>query len=348
MPNLETSEPKLLSRLKLVAAGSIYQAECPLGYRRQLDDIIKKHPELFPPDIKNGYRIKDCYVSKKLNIKIRRIQIAGRSYTVRPSFVMPYMTAFTDDAEKALFLSKLDVPAWGIARIFGKNGPYWYRMASSLGRFSLVGTTVRDPRKLPLHIAADEKHTKIRGEKCSIPTTVGCGCILGAAVAENAGNVALLRRYDVFRRKVLDLDPSYSPETVNIDGWAATRNAFRHLFPTICILCCFLHIYITMRDGSQKKHSDVFLRAVSALWECFQAPTRRSFSQKVRRLAEAGERDSYPESILKPIKKFKNNISEYSESYNHHVCHRTSNMIDRLMQGMNRHLYNQYLRQNIF
>lgn len=321
-------------------AGSVYQAECPLGYRRQLDNIIEKHPELFPPDIKNGYRMKDCYVSKKLNIKIRRIQIAGRSYTVRPSFVMPYMTAFTDDAEKALFLSKFDVPAWGIARIFGKNGPYWYRMASSLGRFSLVGTTVRDPKKLPLHIAADEKHTKIRGEKCYIPTTVGCGCILGAAVAENAGNVALLRGYDVFRREALDLDPSYSPETVNIDGWAATRNAFRHLFPTICILCCFLHIYIKMRDGSKKKHRDVFLRAASALWECFQAPTRRSFSQKVRRLAEAGERDSYPESILKPIKKLKNNISEYSESYNHHGCHRTSNMIDRLMQGMNRHLYN--------
>lgn len=86
--------------------------------------------------------MKDCYVSKKLNIKIRRIQISGRSYTVRPSFVMPYLTAFTDDAEKELFLSKFDVPAWGIARAFGKNGPYWYRMASSLGRFSLVGTTI--------------------------------------------------------------------------------------------------------------------------------------------------------------------------------------------------------------
>ncbi|MCI5210307.1 MAG: hypothetical protein D3910_16300, partial [Candidatus Electrothrix sp. ATG2] len=128
-------------------AGYAYQAECPLRYRCQLDDIIKKYPELFPSEIRNGYRMKDSYVSKKLNIRIRRINIAGRSYTVRPSFVMPYMTAFTDDAEKALFLSKFDVPAWGIARIFGKNGPYWYRMAGCLGRFSLVGTTVKDPAK---------------------------------------------------------------------------------------------------------------------------------------------------------------------------------------------------------
>lgn len=133
-------------------AGSVYQVECPQEYRRRLDNIIRKYPEIFPPDITKGYRMKDCYVSKKLNIRIRRIEITGRSYTVRPSFVMPYMTAFTDDAEKALFLSKFDVPAWGTARTSGKNGPYWYRMTSNLGRFSLVGTTVRDSRKLPLHM----------------------------------------------------------------------------------------------------------------------------------------------------------------------------------------------------
>ncbi|MCI5147994.1 MAG: hypothetical protein D3916_01055, partial [Candidatus Electrothrix sp. MAN1_4] len=90
---------------------SAYQAECPKAFRCQLNEIIKKHPELFPPEIKNGYRMKDSYVSKKLNIRIRRIEIAGRSYTVRPSFVMPYMTAFTDDVEKGLFLNKFDVPA---------------------------------------------------------------------------------------------------------------------------------------------------------------------------------------------------------------------------------------------
>ncbi|MCI5208406.1 MAG: hypothetical protein D3910_06340 [Candidatus Electrothrix sp. ATG2] len=82
-------------------AGPIYQVECPQGYRRQLDDLIKKYPELFPPDIKNGYRMKDCYVSKKLNIKIRRIQIAGRSYTVRPSFVMPLHDRFYKGCRKS-------------------------------------------------------------------------------------------------------------------------------------------------------------------------------------------------------------------------------------------------------
>ncbi len=42
-------------------AGSVYQAECPRGYRRQLDNIIKNGRErlgvkLFPPEQKGGDR----------------------------------------------------------------------------------------------------------------------------------------------------------------------------------------------------------------------------------------------------------------------------------------------------
>ncbi|MCI5139220.1 MAG: hypothetical protein D3922_12575 [Candidatus Electrothrix sp. AR1] len=117
-----------------------YFAECPKGYRDKFNAVIERYPELFPPEIQNGYQLKDSYISKKLNIRIRRIKIAGRSYTVRPSFVMPYMTAFTDDAEKALFLSKFDVPAWGIARIFGKNGPIG---SEGAGRLPSAHRTVR-------------------------------------------------------------------------------------------------------------------------------------------------------------------------------------------------------------
>ena len=309
-------------------------------YRQQLDDFIEKYPELFPHKIRNGYKMQDSYISKKLNIRTRRIKVAGKNYTVRPSFVMPYMTAFTDKVEKALFLNKVDVPVWGLAHVFGKNPLYWYRMASHLGRFSIVGTTIKDSANLPSDIAADEKHTRIRGEKCYIPTTVAAGCILGVSVTDNAGNDALLEGYSVFKKEALLLNPDYSPKTVNTDGWAATQNAFRNLFPTVCVLCCFLHVYIKMRDRSKIKYRDVFLKAASALWDCFQAPNQRSFSQKIRRLVELGERDSYPDSVLKPIKKLRKNITKYSEAYKHPGCHRTSNMIDRLMQGMKRHLYN--------
>jgi hypothetical protein len=36
---------------------------------------------------------------------------------------------------------------------------YWHRLERSLGRFSLVGTTVQAAESLPRHLVADEKHT---------------------------------------------------------------------------------------------------------------------------------------------------------------------------------------------
>ncbi|RAM00733.1 hypothetical protein DO021_17340 [Desulfobacter hydrogenophilus] len=48
-----------------------------------LDMVIKEHPNIFPPEIACGYTMKEIRVSKKLKLKIRRIVIAGISYTIR-------------------------------------------------------------------------------------------------------------------------------------------------------------------------------------------------------------------------------------------------------------------------
>ena len=53
---------------------------------------------------------------------------------------------------------------------------YWYRIYLSLGRASIVGTTIKDPEKLPQHLVADEKHTWISGKRVYLPTTVAKGC----------------------------------------------------------------------------------------------------------------------------------------------------------------------------
>jgi hypothetical protein len=62
-------------------------------FRIQLDELIVKFPKLFPESIKNGYQLKEIRVSQKLSLPIRRIRIGIKNYTIRPSFVMPYMTA---------------------------------------------------------------------------------------------------------------------------------------------------------------------------------------------------------------------------------------------------------------
>ena len=48
--------------------------------------------------------MKDIRYSKWFDIWIRRILIEDVAYTIRPSFVMPYMTGMVEDVEKPLFL----------------------------------------------------------------------------------------------------------------------------------------------------------------------------------------------------------------------------------------------------
>jgi hypothetical protein len=308
-------------------------------FKIQLNRFIADFPELFPDSIENGYRCKDIRYSKRSKISIRRIRVGSISYTVRPSFVMPYHTAFTNEADDVLFLRKFDVPFWALANVFGKYPMYWYRMEQSLGRNSIVGSTIKDPDLVPDHVGADEKHSKLKGERIYIPTVVGEQCILGVSVSQSAGEEALTKAYSKFRDEAMDIKPEYSPKSVNTDGWKATMNAWESVFPGILVICCFLHVFIKIRDRSRKKFTDFFEATADRLWKCYDATSKASFSQKVRRLYEWVKSKDSPSVILNPIKKLKENLQKYSKAYELPGCHRTSNMVDRLMQRMDRHLF---------
>ena len=96
----------------------------PIKFRKSIDDRIKAFPELFPSEIVNGYLMKDIYRSKKQLIWIRRIEVAGINYTIRPSFIMPYLTGIVDEVEKVLFMRKFNVPFWALSYVFGKDPMY--------------------------------------------------------------------------------------------------------------------------------------------------------------------------------------------------------------------------------
>ena len=216
---------------------------------------------------------------------------------------------------------------------------YWRRLETGLGRNSLVGTTIKKPELLPKHISADEKHTRIKGEKAYIPCTVGDNCILGVAVKKSAGQVDLEAGYGIFKKEAQDLKPDYCPETVNTDGWLATTNAFKSLFPGIALIACFLHLYIAVRDRSRKKFKDAFLLVSSKFWDCYEAKSKASFSQRVRRLHEWAACSGIPPVIMNKIEKLRNNIRSFSVAYDYSGAHRTSNMVDRLMQRLDRYLF---------
>jgi hypothetical protein len=76
----------------------------PEEFRRLLDQQIQATPDLFPPEIRRGYRMKDVYRSRKTGCKLRRIQLRNlRCYLVRPSFLMPYLSGHTEDVQAPLF-----------------------------------------------------------------------------------------------------------------------------------------------------------------------------------------------------------------------------------------------------
>jgi hypothetical protein len=140
----------------------------PKAFRRTLDDCFRQTPELFPVNFALGYELKDDRMSAKQQIPIRRILLKDDSaYSIRPSFLMPYMTAHTANVEGPLFLRKFGVPFWALARVFGGDPMSWYRMECGLGRFSVVGTTVRTAT-LPEHLLADEHHQGLDGQKVYI------------------------------------------------------------------------------------------------------------------------------------------------------------------------------------
>jgi hypothetical protein len=60
--------------------------------------------------------------------------------------------------------------------VFGRDAMYWYRLEQGLGRFSLVGTTVKHPERLPKDLVADEKQSWLQGERVYIATTAAHDC----------------------------------------------------------------------------------------------------------------------------------------------------------------------------
>ena len=95
---------------------------------------------------------------------------------------MPYMIARTDEVEKALYLRQWGVPFDALAYVFGRDAMFWYRAWLAFGRPSLLGTTVKDPQKVPTDLVADEKLTWVARQQVYVPTTVGGGCFLGVSV----------------------------------------------------------------------------------------------------------------------------------------------------------------------
>ena len=309
----------------------------PEEFRQWLDQSFRDMPELFPTAFAEGYTLKDSRTSKKTGLLLRRIECkaTAEAFSVRPSFVLPYMTGQTDEVEKALFLRSFGVPFWALARTFGRDPMYWYRIEVSLGRNCIVGTTVRQA-DVPEHLLADEHHQTLDGNKVYVATTVAEGCCLGASLSQTADEKGLTEAYEVFKAEALNVKPDYQPKTVNTDGWAATKSAWKTLFDMIVVLRCYLHGWLNIRKRG-KHLKEVFWSLSKRVWHAYHALDRRSFAQRLRRIWEWSKEHVKAAHVLEQVQKLCKRGWEYGKAYGHPGSHRTSNMLDRVMRSMNRY-----------
>src|SRR5512135_474760 len=97
-------------------------------------------PELFPRSFTHGSKLKARRVSPKQDLLLRRIVLRdGTAYSIRPSFLMPSMTARTEDVEGPLVLRTFGVPFWALVRVVGRDPMSWSRLECALGRAGIVG-----------------------------------------------------------------------------------------------------------------------------------------------------------------------------------------------------------------
>jgi len=311
-----------------------------LTYKAYVQSWIDEHPELFPDTIEDGWTLHGfTRESAKQGIRLRRILTTADQavWQIRPAFVMPYMTCDTATAEQILFLRKW-VPVWALAHAFHTDGMFIHRLTLQMGRYNIVGTTVKQPETLPEDVGADEKHTTLSGTTVYAATTVAKNCFLGASVSPGAGEADLTEAYRQFHREAQQVQPAYQPKTVNTDGWQATTNAWHTLFPSICVIPCFLHAVLRIRNVATTATMAWYERIIEQVWEAYRATNKRQFSQRLRRLREWGK--SLHETPLKAaLLKLCRNREGFAAAYDFPTCLRTSNMVDRLMRGMDRYLF---------
>lgn len=308
-------------------------------FREKLDEIVKKYVELFPEDISGGYRFHDIRQCKKINIKLRRIKLKtnGEVYTIMPSTIMPYITAEVSEVEDPLFLRSFGVPYWALTRLYGRNDMFWYRIENSIGRNSIVGTTIRRKEKLPKHLLADEKFSKEKRKRIYIAMTSSDDCVLGASITDKADQEALEQSYGIFKKEILNIDANYQPVTTTTDGWSATRLSWQKLFNKVQLILCFLHSFLKIRDKCRLLLDYPLIS--SAVWEAYRCKKVEDFQEKIYRLYHQAKIYVDSKVALASIRKLYNNRLILSQSYSYPGCYRTTARLDRLMDHADRFLY---------
>ena len=322
------------------------------AFRALLNQCYAEHPECFPPGFDGDFGFKDVRLSKKMEMRIRRIRVGSGTqelyYRVVPASIMPYMTGCVEDVQMPLFLRKFNVPYWALAQIYGRDACYYWRLEKRMGMTSIAGAlagkvTQESGCVLPEDIACDEKHAKYMKEKAYVAVSAGGGCVLGAELIEKADKEALVKGYGVLKGEIDRAAPGHKIKSVNTDGYTSTVAAIPEVWgKSVVMITCILHLFIGIRDGCKRKYREQFEVIASDFWYCYEAGTKRGFALRwsafMKRCLAFG--DWLPERMIgKLIRADENKLASYKAWYDRPEGHRVSTEVDRVMGSLDRKLF---------
>ena len=173
-----------------------------------------------------------------------------------------------------------------------------------------------------------------------VTVTAAMGCFLGVGIAQAADEAGLTPAYAEFQREALALNPNYQPQSVNTDGWEATQNAWKALFPGITVMLCFLHTVLSLQKRCRRA-SGVFATLTQKLWHLYHSLNPRQFAQRLRRLVEwaTNPKTSLNEPLQEKVLGLKEKALRFRFTFEIPDAYRTSNQVDRLVNYQDRILY---------
>ena len=235
--------PKGTSIIRLPISELVYieTVKSPVLFRQWLDGLDEKYKLLFDCNLSEGYELHDIRFSQKMSFHYRRIEISGKRFTIQPSYIMPYWSGKVADCREGLLLYLRGTSLDSIVTYFGDNQQKWLNRVNHLGRFSVVGTTIKSPNLIPPSLTADEKAVRrpitfLNGKEVYACVTVGNDCMLGADLSLTEDEDGLKESYGVFKEEALNISSTYLPKSVNTDGWSATRKAWKGLFNEVVLI----------------------------------------------------------------------------------------------------------------
>ncbi len=172
----------------------------------------------------------------------------------------------------------------------------------------------------------------VAGERVYVDTTAAAGCLLGVGVSETADAAGLTEADGEFQREAMTLNPDYTPESVNTDGWESTQVAWKTLFPGITLMLCFLHMVLGIQQ-SCRREDQLFAQITDKLWHLYRSCDCRCFGQRLRRFLEWVDTQEVSDTVHKKIQKLRHKASVFKLTFDLPQAYRTplsSRPLDKL------------------